>query len=277
MKFYNVAVLRDTLEQMETQQLDEMLHAELKKERPDGQLVRLIGSVLWERERDTLPEIDDNIQRAWEQYQRKTQPKPKKWNPVNSFLLKAASLVLVLLTLSALLPQKAEASNFFQRFIAWTSDVFSLLNPAETGKQDETYVFRTDNPGLQEVYDKVTELGVTVPVVPMWLPEGYELVECNVTNTPVKTYLLAVFSDGVTDAVYEAGIYNGNVTSSYSKSGKQIRVIEQEGMEYTLLGNNDLLVAVWTSENIECSIFIDCQEDILIRILESIYTMEENE
>lgn len=277
MKFNNVAVLRETLEQMETQQLDERLHAELRKEQPDGQLVCLIGSVLWERERDTLPEIDENIQRAWEQYQEKTQPKPKKLKPMNCFLLKAASLILVLLTLSALLPQKAEASNFFQRFIAWTSDVFSLLSPADNGKRDEAYVFRTDNPGLQEVYNKVTELGVTVPVVPMWLPEGYELVECVVNKAPNKTYMTATFSDGITDLVYQLDKYAGNITSSYSKDENNIRVIERGGIDHTLMHNKDLLVAVWTIENVECSIGLDCQEDVLTQILESIYTMEENE
>ena len=275
MKFDNLAVLRENMERMETQQLDTMLHEELRKEQPDGQLIRLIGSVLRERERDTIPEITPEIQKAWELYQMKTEQHSRS-KRVRTYVVRAASLILVLLTLAALLPREAEAMNIFERFIAWTSDVFSLLNPAESGKQEEPYEFRTDNPGLQEVYDKVTELGVTVPVVPSWLPEGYELTDCRITETPIQKYMSAFFSNGTVDAVYELSIYNGNITSVYSKDGSNVQVVEKDGVEHTIIYNNDLLVAVWTRENIECSIGLDCKEDVLNRILESIYTMEDN-
>lgn len=275
MKFDNLAALRENMERMETQQLDTMLHEELRKEQPDGQLIRLIGSVLRERERDTIPEITPEIQKAWELYQMKTEQHSRS-KRVRTYVVRAASLILVLLTLAALLPREAEAMNIFERFIAWTSDVFSLLSPAESRKQEEPYEFRTDNPGLQEVYDKVTELGVTVPVVPSWLPEGYELVECSVTETPVKTYLFARFSNGEMDVVYQLDKYAGNVTSSYTKDGKVIRVVEMNGIEHTLINNNELLVAIWAVENLECTIVIDCQENELKHILKSIYTMEGN-
>ena len=277
MKIENVAALRNTLEQMETQQLDDLLLEELRKETPNGELIRLISSILKERDKESLPEIDANIQQAWERYQKKTKPVHKKPRYMNSLLLKAASLILVLLTLMVLMPQEAKAMNFFERFIAWTEDVFSLISPAEAKEQKEEYVFRTDNPGLQEVYDKVTELGVTVPVVPMWLPEGYELVEIKIQSTPTNTFLTAKFSKEISKIIYQINLYSDNVTREFYKDEANIRTEERNGIKHTIVCNNDLLVAVWAVENIECSIFIDCQEDSLDRILESIYTMEETE
>ena len=276
MKFDTVAALREILERMETQQLDTMLHDELRKEQSDGQLIRLIGSVLRERERDTLPEITPEIQKAWEQYQEKTNPQQSTTKRVRTYVVRAASLILVLLTLAALLPKQAEAMNIFERFIAWTSDVFSLLSPSERGKQEDAYEFRTDNPGLQQVYDKVTELGVTVPVVPSWLPEGYDLKEFLLEKAPDVIFITATFSNDRTDAVYQLNVYNGNITSAYSKDTKVIRVVEMNNVEHTLMHNNELLVAVWATENIECAINIDCEEEELNRILKSIYTMEDN-
>lgn len=276
MKIDNVAALRDMLEQMETQQLDAMLLEELRKETPNGELIRLISSILKERDKDIAPEIDDNIRQAWEKYQKKNQPVHKKPKHINSFLLKAASLMLVLFALVALMPQEAKAMNFFERFIAWTEDVFSLISPAEAKNREEEYEFRTDNPGLQEVYDKVVELGVTEPVVPMWLPEGYELVECVVTDTAAQKYITATFLNGNKEVVYRLVIYSENITSIYPKDKKHIHLFEKNGIEHTLLKNKDLLVASWTIENIECAIGIDCQEDTLIQILESIYTMEDD-
>lgn len=276
MKIDNVAALRVTLEQMETQQLDALLLEELRKETPNGELIRLISSVLKERDKDIVPEIDDNIRQAWEQYQKKTQPVHKKPKYMNSFILKAASLLLVVVALMVMLPQEAKAMNFFDRFISWTEDVFSLISPAEAKNREEEYVFRTDNPGLQEVYDKVVELGVTEPVVPMWLPDGYELVECKLTDFQAQKYILATFSNGNKEVVYRLVIYSENITSIYPKDKKYIHLIEKNGIEYTLLENKNLLVASWTIENIECAISIDCQEDTLIQILESIYTMEDD-
>lgn len=276
MKIENVADLRDMLEQMETQQLDEMLLEELRKESPNGELIRLIGSVLKERDRDMIPEIDANIQQAWERYQRKSQPVHKKPKCMNTWLLKAASLILVLLALFTLLPQEAKAMSFFERFVEWTENVFSLISPSEAKNREAEYVFQTDNPGLQEVYDRVTELGVTVPVVPMWLPEGYELVEMKVNNTPTNICLSSKFLKEASKVIYQLNMYSDNVTSTYPKDDNNIYEIEKNGTVYRLMNNKDLLVAVWSIENIECSIFVDCQEGTLIRILESIYMVEEN-
>lgn len=276
MKIEHVAALQETLERMETQQLDAMLLEELRKDSPNGELIRMIGRILKARDRELVPEIDDNILQAWEQYQRKAQPVKKKPKGLNSILVKAASLILVLLTLMALVPQEADASNFFQRLIAWTEDVFSFINPSEKKVKEEAYVFRTDNPGLQEVHNKVTELGVTEPVVPMWLPEGYKLVECDIFDSPKSIFLSAYFNNGTINLVYQLNIYSDTITSSYFKDGEIKQVMETDGITHTILQNADLLVAVWSIENIECSIFIDCPEDTLIRILESIYRMEEN-
>ena len=276
MKLNTVTALRDTLAAMETPQLDALLLEELRKEVPSAQRIRLISSILKERDRELAPQIDDNARRAWEAYLEKSaaaKPKPGRMKPI---LVKAASLILVLLTLMALLPQKAEASNFFQRIIAWTEDVFSFASSREETAPQEAYVFRTDNPGLQEVYDQVVELGITDPVVPMWLPEGYELVGCEVAENWTKQAVIATFSDGVKALVYQINVSADNVSSSFYKNGNEILEIENNGSTYTILHNNDLLVAVWAEGNVECSVCVDCPEDTLIRILESIYTMEEN-
>ena len=273
MKCNHIAALRETLEQMDTRQLDTMLREELKKEAPDGELVRLLGRVLEEREKDRLPEIDDNIRAAWEQYQRKAQPTHRNPKLRNSRFVKAACLILVLTAFLMLLPQQASAKSFFGRILDWTESVFSLTSPGENQGRNTDYVFRTDNPGLQEIYDQVTELGVTTPVVPMWLPEGYELVECGTEHTPTKNYLSAVFSNGNGDIVYQIEIYYDVVTHDYYIENGETQTIEKDGRVYTLLHNQNWLIAVWTIENIECSILIDCSEDVLIRILESIYTM----
>ena len=275
MKFENKTALREMLESMETEQLDTMLLEELKNEMPNEGHIRMIGSVLEERSQDSIAEIDADIQQAWDRYQRKNTSKYNQSKRRSRVLVKAASWILVLFTLLAVLPQKAEATNFFRRFIDWTEDMFAFITPSDKTIPSEEYVFQTNNPGLQMVYDKVTELGITVPVVPTWLPAGYTLLKCNLVENPTKRLLTGSFSNGNSLMVYQLTIYADNITSTYYKDGEIIREKEIHGITHTLLRNTDLLVAAWVVDNIECSISIDCPEDILIQILESIYTMEE--
>ena len=266
-----VTVLRAKLEGMETGQLEDMLLEALRQMPPDGERIRLIGSVL--RARDGVPVIDEGARLAWARYQRRRLADRKF---TRGFLVKAAAVVLVLLGLLAMVPREAKAMNFFERFIAWTEDIFSLTSPAEAGTREAEYVFRTDNPGLQALYDQVTELGVTVPVVPMWLPEGYELVECNTMKSPGKTVLRSVFYNQEKSIVYELDTYSDNVTHKFYKDSTEICEVEKAGVMHTVIRNMELLVAVWEKENVECTLAIDCQEDVLDRILESIYTVEAN-
>ena len=72
MNNYNTTSLRGMIEQMSTEQLDEMLLHELEKEPIDESAVRLIMDVLEEREQDTPVEINEQIAAAWEKYQVQT-------------------------------------------------------------------------------------------------------------------------------------------------------------------------------------------------------------
>jgi hypothetical protein len=136
-------------------------------------------------------------------------------------------------------------------------------------------VFRTDHPGLQELYDTVTELGVTVPVVPMWLDEGYELVDCKVINTPTTTKVLTNFLCGSKEAVIEFNVFSENVTSEYHKEEPDAEKYERNGICHNVFQNKNVWTVVWMRNNIECFLTINCREDTLYKILDSIYAMEE--
>ena len=271
MKSNEITALRAELEQLQTPQLEDMLLEELRKDSPDGEHIRLISAVL--KERDGIPQINDGVRQAWERYRQKTAGKKPKMT--GSFLVKAASVVLVLALAAALLTPAAKAKSFFERLADWTEDVFALINPTEATEYRGDDGFCTVHPGLRQLYEEVTALGITTPVVPTWLPEGYELKSCAIKKAPSNTLVSATFFNGDVELVYQLNMYADNVTSQYYKEGTVLRVEERNGINHTLIRNNDVLVAVWTVDNLECAIAIDCPEDILIKILRSIYTMEE--
>lgn len=272
MKEFNMAALREALEKQPTSELDAMLRAELEKELPDENAVRLILKILREREADYPVEHSEQIDRAWEKYRKKTVRSKPRWG---TMLLRVASVMLIAGALLFALPQEADARNFFDRIAAWTDSIFALFGPGGSDSGETEYVFQTDHPGLQELYDTVTELGVTAPVVPMWLDESYELIECQTGRTAAGTYLTATFSNGEKLAVYELSIFSESITTEFHKDAPDAKRYEIDGTVYNMIQNEGLWIVVWTIENLECSLAINCQEDVLITVLDSICATEE--
>ena len=271
MKELNNTSLRETLEKLSTSQLDAILQAELEKEPPDEYAVRLILKVLREREADYPVETNAQIDRALEEYERKTTP---QGIGISARILKAAAVLLVVGTLLFSLPQEVKAGSIFDRIVAWTDKIFGLFN-SESDRTRKEYVFQTDNPGLQELYDTVTGLGVTVPVVPMWMEEGYVLKECKVTETRLCTKVVAIFISGDKEALFSIYIYSQNVEHEYHKDEPDAEQFERNGVFHNIFQNEGLWIVVWERANVECSFAINCQEEVLHKMIKSIYTVGE--
>ena len=262
----------DELRRLSTGQLDELLRKELRKDPVNGATVRLILEILEQREEGQSRPAGSAALAAWEKYRadRDTPVKPGR----NRFL-RVAAVIVVILTLFLLVPQKADARGLFNRIARWTDSVFELFSPGDTRVRPSEYVFETDHPGLQQVHDTLAELGITEPVVPMWLPEGYELTECEVIKTPPNTHLIATFLNADTSVVLKVSIYLTNAPSIYYKDDTSHSTYEFNGITHSIIRNQDRWVIVWTRDNLECSIFVDCREEDLYRLLRSIYKMED--
>lgn len=274
MQTYNKIGLRESLEQLETAKLDEMLQAELEKSTPDPDSIRLIMRILEGRESAAPEPITASEEAAWQQYQKRMAGLRKKPSPVRRWVAAVASVVLVVGLLFAVMPQQAEAETFWGMLQRWTSTVLVYFS-GEGKKAEMEYKFETDNPGLQQVYDAVVELGVTDPVVPMWIPEEFEIEELGSKNTPMSKNLWAWFSNDDGIMMYKLDIYSGEPAHEFYRDDTYYKSYEKNGATYNITRNNDRWVVVWTKDNIECLLTLDCQEETLRRILESIYVMED--
>ena len=158
--------------------------------------------------------------------------------------------------------------GFFSAVAQWTDCVFPF-SKSEDMRQNE-YVFETDNPGLQQVYDAVVALGVTHPVVPMWLPEVYELTEIKKASFPFGNKITAMFSDGETSIVLVYSLYlQGEI--HYEKISEDAELCEFEDRNHYFVRNKDTYTVMWVSDKAECSITAPLNKDVIIRIVGSIY------
>ena len=270
----SITSLRELLEQMPTEQLDQMLQEELDKKKPDGNAVRMILRVLREREKDMPVEITPQVRKAWEKYQRNIAEIEAEPRSARSWFIRIGSVAAVLALLIFAIPQKAGAETFLEKLSRWTDSVVDFFSPDKENDNLIEYTFVSDNPGLVEVYQAVTDLGVTVPVVPTWLPEGYELVECKKIETTQKCGVSANFRNGIDGITYKIDVFRENVSHEYHRDETPIDIFEKSDIEHTILRNNDRWVVIWFQDKIECFLTLDCPEDTLYEILRSIYERE---
>ena len=267
--------LRQEWEALPSEQLEAMLHQELDKPVPDDDTVLLLLHILEAREPDAPVSLTPREALAWRTYQEHIRKRSSHSRAAARWLSLAASLILVFGMLFAMIPQQAEADTFWEMLSRWKASVLQIRNPHKEHIAED-YIFQTDHPGLQQVYDAVVELGIEEPVVPMWIPEEYELAELKKGNTPRARDVYARFILGEKYLTYNAEVSADTIFHEYYKDDAYTEVYEIEGMTYSITRNNDWWIVVWSKENTECSIALDCQEETLRRILDSIYTMEDN-
>lgn len=281
MKKENMTCQWEALEVLSSAQLDEMLKAELNKDGMDENLVLSILNILEHREADEFTIDPADMEAVWAQF-RESHPElalprtekvpamkrtgPRRW--LGRMAVAAAVLcVMILVT-----PKAMGAENIFTIIGRWTQDVFAFFSSFGADQKPQEYTFVTDHPGLQQIYDAVSELGVTKPVVPTWVPEGYELIELKTIpmreNTKVHARLI---KDNSTILIsYE--IYNEILSNIYEKNRDDAVVCELSGIKHYIVSNEERWTAAWTVENLECSAATDQSEETLYEILRSIYT-----
>lgn len=272
----NIENRRRELEQISIPRLDQMLQEELEKADANPVEVKAILAELKAREENRSDEISDAAKLAWQKYQSHIKESADKPMRKPKWILRAACVAAILSALTITVSYEAKAGGFFEKLVQWTDSVIEFFNPNTDESNEQEYVFETDHPGLQQVYDAVTQLGVTDPVVPMWLPEGYSIIVCNEMRTEKKTTLFTAFQNEEKVLNYNVAIYSEKAPNRYQKDEAGVQAIEINEIDHFIVKNNELWVVVWTKENIECSISVDCQEDDLDRILRSIYTKEVN-
>jgi len=83
--------------------------------------------------------------------------------------------------------------------------------------------------------------------------------------------LWAWFSLDDSQLVYKLDVYQGEPAHQHYRDDNHYDEYEKNGIIHYITQNNGWWVVVWNKDNIECFLTVDCQEDTLRRILESIY------
>lgn len=260
------------MEQMTTEQLDVLLQNELRKKAPDENVVLPILEELRRREIDQQSDITDEIAAAWNDYQAKVSQSNKNIRGKKKpWISKVATLAAVITLCILVFPFVVDADGMMDVFYRITDSVVEFFMPGRKNVDSVgEYIFETNNPGLQQVYDAVVEMGVTIPVVPMWLPEGYVLTEMERAPVPGGSKLYARLDSADATIVIQIKVFD-NITSTQYEKENGIESYDIDQVEHFIMDNREYTSAIWINGNVEGLINITSDKGMLEDILDSIY------
>lgn len=156
--------------------------------------------------------------------------------------------------------------------VYWTKDIFSFSKIEEDPLAE--YKFVTDNEGLQQLYDVIVTEGIEDPVVPMWLPEGYELQQIKTDEIDNGVKVSAVFVNGEESLAIFYRISEAKIISKYEKADSQVEQYEVNGISHYIFENKKTISVAWVYENIECGISAGIDAETTYKMIDSIYRGE---
>lgn len=261
-------------QKMPTQELDTILQAELKKEHPDEEVVLPILREIEEREKDLPVEKTPEVLEILEKLNKHETSSNKQSIHKRRWLAGIAAAAAAVCIIVMAIPRTVGAESLFDVLFRWTSSIFEFVDPNNNGKYpDVDNTFATDNPGLQELYDKVTALGVTKAVVPMWLPEGFVLSGLQEMAVAGGSRVLAKFENGKCAILFTYRI-SSDISPKVEKEETGIEIFDSGEVSHFIVENTDSLSVTWTLDGVECVISTDVSKADIYTIIKSIYRSE---
>ena len=257
-----------TIEDMNSRELEALLKTELARDKKDYQQIHKILEKL-KTEAAELPEVSqEEVEQVTRQLQ-KPQIVPLTPAPRTAWK-KQVAIVAAVLCLVVLAAPVAYGIPSVQNAVAkWTDDIFWIESTETQVAPPEDYVFQTDNPGLQQLYDAVIELGITAPVVPMWLPEGSELESIKILESDTETRLSACFEVGGQEVFYH--IILCDAEPEMHKENENPKTWNLMGVQHYCVANDNSVKVIWANGKYMVRIGGNIEESDIYEIVKSIY------
>ena len=192
-----------------------------------------------------------------------------------------AAAAAVICALAIMVTAQAAGVDVFGAMARWTEDVFSF-GPVAPGSQvsdaparetagSEAEIPDTGFASLQEAFDAY---GMTEVHEPGYLPAGYALdgVDVLAVDDPFLRSFEAAYTDG--DGVIGISImsYDGEPAAQVQKIGGPVESVEKNGIVFYHVENSVGRTIAWYSDRYEYYINGGPGDDILWKIVESMFT-----
>jgi len=291
------------LSRLSTQKLLELLAAApAPAETPeDKAYIDAIVEVVLEREERHPTGLLPDPEQAWEEFQQyyntpegedlslypaenpgtapsepapsQTEYRPQR-RPKRHFFRRVVIVAAVVVCIA--LPPALGFENVFQMFGAWTDEVFVFTGNGKNGLIREYEDLKVLNKEYQNLKDTLDAVNIGTDIIPNWLPDGFseDTISVNelsgINRIEVRAYytnqesVITIAYSRIPDDTREG-------TSTFEKDDIAVEELEIGGITHYIFENLGVRTAVWSKENIECSISGDISDSDIKQMIYSIY------
>lgn len=266
---------------MTTEELEEILRLDV--DAPEGQetdtdILLYVMEVLVERKRTQNSHTENRALEAYESFKKNYMPEvendpiapTEKVTPrVRSLrwlrALSAVAAVLMIIVLGSV-TAKAFGVDVWQSVVKWTQETFHF----GSGQQVDEGPDSQDNLPYKSFEDTLRKGGIDTPLVPTWIPDGYQLVDITVDQTPLLDMYTARYLSREKELIFTVRNHLESDPQYVEQSKDFVEIYESSGIAYYLLSNNEHTQAIWIVESYECYILGDLTIDELKMMIDSI-------
>lgn len=196
--------------------------------------------------------------------------KPGKKKYLRTALIAAVAAVLALATV---VTTTASNRSIWDVIAEWTKENFEFFNESSqyiaNEQPDVPSEYETRPKGdLQAVLDT---LDIDVPLVPTWLPKGYEHEDLYVDSREGMMIMSSTYSDGDKLLSITVGSLSNGSSPIFEKDESPVEEYEAGGVTHYLMTNNGTPFAAWANGIYYVDISGDVTREELLSIIDSVY------
>ncbi len=267
---------------MATQELEEILRLDAEApegQASDGELLLYVMEVLEQRKRNN-ENPGNTAQQAWESFEKNYLPAeeeniipvkkmecsmkaPRHWmRRMIAAVAVIAILVCVPLTASAF-----GWEDIWNAVANWAKETFSFVSGGDTQITEPNPENIDKYTSLQQA---LAETDQEADFVPTWIPDGYELQDITIDESPIQKNYLAVYVAGEKFLKISIKSYIEGDPEKVEVHEDILEIYEASGTEYYIFINNEQIRAAWIKDSYECYISGDLTIEEIKTMIDSI-------
>ena len=288
---------------MDTEQLKEMLHRDSllpDSEESDTDTLLYIMEVIARREQQESASAFVNVDAAWKSFNENYFPAGNDgeslYDDTNSesltafadaqkhpftsrsmrrrrILTRIASVaaLLAILVFAGSLTAYALGYDLWGAVAQWTKSTFGFESSSE--EQSQQAADKEVPAQLDELYQLMSNDGLSSALLPGYIPEGYETVDVQYDKMASYIDYWCQLEKGQDQIMLSYTLYldpDSSFAVQYEKDMVDPEVYTSGGVSYYIMTNIGSYLVAWTSENVECSIAGMTTYDETIKVIDSI-------
>ena len=166
--------------------------------------------------------------------------------------LVAAVAAICILIVGNSITASALGFDLFEIIAKWTQETFHFGYVSDVPSTDEPR--KDDSQTCSGLQEALNDCDITVPLIPTWLPDGYEEVDVRIDETPSQRRFAAKYQADETSFRIRIAEYLSSAPAQVEQSDLLIEVYTVNDIAYYIFDNNGQLQVMWIVDCYECCI-----------------------